>query len=152
MKAVALSLALVAGFMAAPAGAQTIKIAYIDPLSGGVASIGEQGLKHFQFIAEQINAKRRLNGKKLEIIGFDNKTNPQESLVQLQKAIDRASASSRRATARRVAAALIDAVAEAQRAQPRQGGALPQLRRGRPGPHQRQVQLTGTSASTPTPT
>ncbi len=28
--------------------ADTIKIGYIDPLSGGGASVGEIGLKHFQ--------------------------------------------------------------------------------------------------------
>ncbi|MBV9067024.1 MAG: branched-chain amino acid ABC transporter substrate-binding protein, partial [Methylobacteriaceae bacterium] len=68
--------------------ADTIKIGYIDPLSGGGASVGEIGLKHFQWLADQINASGGLVGKKLEILGLDNKTNPQESLVQAQKAID----------------------------------------------------------------
>jgi branched-chain amino acid transport system substrate-binding protein len=68
--------------------ADTIKIAYIDPLSGGGASVGEIGLKHFQWLADQINASGGLIGKKFEILGLDNKTNPQESLVQAQKAID----------------------------------------------------------------
>ena len=36
---------------------ETVKIAYIDPLSGGGASIGEIGLKTFQFLAEELNAK-----------------------------------------------------------------------------------------------
>ena len=72
-----------------PAMAQeTVKIAYIDPLSGGGASIGEIGLKTFQFIAEELNAKGGLLGRKVEIVAFDNKTNPQESLIQAQKAID----------------------------------------------------------------
>jgi len=66
----------------------TVKIAYIDPLSGGGASIGEVGLKTFQFLADEINAKGGVLGKKLEIVGYDNKLNPQESLVQVQKAID----------------------------------------------------------------
>ena len=75
--------------IAAPAQAQdTIKIAYIDPLSGGGASIGEVGLKTFQFLADEINAKGGVLGKKLEIVGYDNKLNPQESIVQIQKAID----------------------------------------------------------------
>ena len=67
---------------------ETVKIAYIDPLSGGGASIGEIGLKTFQFIAEELNAKGGIQGKKVEIVPFDNKTNPQESLIQAQKAID----------------------------------------------------------------
>jgi len=44
----------VLGLVPAPACAQdTFKIAYIDPLSGGGASIGEVGLKTFQFIARK---------------------------------------------------------------------------------------------------
>ncbi len=66
----------------------TTKIAYIDPLSGGGASIGEIGLKTFQFIAELQNAKGGVLGKKIEFVAFDGKLNPQESLVQVQKAID----------------------------------------------------------------
>jgi branched-chain amino acid transport system substrate-binding protein len=74
---------------AAPAFAQdAIKIGYIDPLSGGGASVGEGGLKTFQYLADQINAAGGLNGKKVEIVGLDNKTNPQESLIQAQKAAD----------------------------------------------------------------
>src|ERR1700731_566818 len=67
---------------------ETLKIGYIDPLSGGGASIGEVGLKTFQFLADEVNAKGGILGKKVEIVPFDNKTNPQESLIQAQKAID----------------------------------------------------------------
>src|SRR5246500_240269 len=67
---------------------ETVKIAYIDPLSGGGASVGEVGFKTFQFIADELNAKGGILGKKVEIVPFDNKTNPQESLIQAQKAID----------------------------------------------------------------
>src|SRR5262249_31338690 len=66
----------------------TVRIAYIDPLSGGGASIGEVGVKTFQFVADEINIKGGVLGKKLEIVPYDNKLNPQESLVQVQKAID----------------------------------------------------------------
>ncbi len=67
---------------------ETVKIGYIDPLSGGGASVGEVGFKTFQFLAEELNAKGGILGKKVEIIPLDNKTNPQESLIQAQKAID----------------------------------------------------------------
>src|SRR6516165_5760325 len=67
---------------------ETLKIGYIDPLSGGGASIGEVGLKTFQFLADEVNAKGGIQGKKVEIVPLDNKTNPQESLIQAQKAID----------------------------------------------------------------
>jgi len=66
-----------------------VKIAYVDPLSGGAATIGEHGLKHIQFLVESINAKGGvLGGQKLEVVAYDNKGSPQESLVQVQKAID----------------------------------------------------------------
>ena len=67
---------------------ETVKIGYIDPLSGGGASVGEIGLKIFQFLADEVNAKGGIQGKKVEIVPLDNKTNPQESLIQAQKAID----------------------------------------------------------------
>jgi branched-chain amino acid transport system substrate-binding protein len=66
----------------------TLKIGYIDPLSGGGASVGERGLKTFQFLADELNAKGGVLGKQVEIVPFDNKVNPQESLIQAQKAID----------------------------------------------------------------
>jgi branched-chain amino acid transport system substrate-binding protein len=66
----------------------TIKIAYVDPLSGGGASIGEVGLKTFQFLADELNSKGGALGKKFEIVAYDNKLNAQETLVQVQKAID----------------------------------------------------------------
>jgi branched-chain amino acid transport system substrate-binding protein len=72
-----------------PALAQTtIKIAYIDPLSGPGATVGEVGLKTFQFLVDELNSKGAAAGVKFEVLPFDNKTNPQESLVQVQKAVD----------------------------------------------------------------
>ena len=72
-----------------PAAAEdTVKIAYVDPLSGGGASIGEVGLKTYQYIADWTNAHGGVVGRKLEIVPYDNKLNAQETLVQVQKAID----------------------------------------------------------------
>ena len=42
----------------------------------------------FLYLADEINASGGLLGKKVEIVGLDNKTNPQESLIQAQKAAD----------------------------------------------------------------
>ena len=39
-------------FGGAAVAQETLKIGYIDPLSGGGASVGEVGLKTFQFLAE----------------------------------------------------------------------------------------------------
>ena len=74
---------------AATAAQAQVKVAYIDPLSGAFASIGEFGLKSFQAIAEDINAKGGvLGGQKLEIVPMDNKASPEESLVLLKKVTD----------------------------------------------------------------
>jgi branched-chain amino acid transport system substrate-binding protein len=98
---------------AAPAGAQeTIKIAFIDPLSGGAASTGEAGLKTFQFLADQLNAKGGVQGRRLEIVGYDNKLNPQESLTQVQKAIDGGARIITQGNGSSVAAAITDFVAK----------------------------------------
>jgi branched-chain amino acid transport system substrate-binding protein len=73
----------------APATAEdTVKLAYVDPLSGGGASIGEVGLKTFNYLADVTNAQGGIAGRKLEVVPYDNKLNAQETLVQVQKAID----------------------------------------------------------------
>src|ERR1700677_4043070 len=102
-------LALAASLLAGSAWADdTIKIGYIDPLSGGGASIGEIGYKTFQYLADQLNASGALEGKKFEIVAFDNKTNPQESLIQAQKAADQGIRIITQGNGSSVAAALSD--------------------------------------------
>src|ERR1700694_4941320 len=89
---------------------ETLKIGYIDPLSGGGASVGEVGFKTFQFLADDLNAKGGILGKKVEIVPFDNKLNPQETLIQAQKAIDMGLRYITQGNASSVAAALSDFV------------------------------------------
>jgi len=72
----------------AGAAAADVKIAFIDPLSGGAASTGILAQKTHQFYIDAINAAGGLNGEKLELLSFDNKVNPQESLIQLKRALD----------------------------------------------------------------
>ncbi|MBI4270338.1 MAG: branched-chain amino acid ABC transporter substrate-binding protein, partial [Candidatus Rokubacteria bacterium] len=81
------ALLLVALPAGAPQAQETIKIGYIDPLSGPFAATGENGLNQFRMAAERINKAGGVLGKKLEIVPFDNKVSPQESLVQLKKVI-----------------------------------------------------------------
>jgi branched-chain amino acid transport system substrate-binding protein len=78
---------LATAFFAASAAAQ-VKIAYIDPLSGGAASAGIGAQKVITFAIDRINAAGGLNGQKLELLSFDNKVSPQESLIALKKALD----------------------------------------------------------------
>jgi branched-chain amino acid transport system substrate-binding protein len=96
--------------MPALAQGEPIKIAYIDPLSGPFANVGDGGLKQFQFEAARINATGGINGRKLEVVGFDNKTNPKEAIVQLEKAIDQGFRFVSQGNGSSVAAAIIEAV------------------------------------------
>ena len=84
----AATLVLLAGTASAATDKEPLRIALIDPLSGSMASIGESVLASLQFDAERINKEGGADGHKIEVIGLDNKVNPQESLVQLRKAID----------------------------------------------------------------
>jgi len=77
---------LVSGVAFAQAG-QTVKIAFIDPLSGPFANVGQNQLKSWQFTAEDFN-KKNAAGVKFEFVAFDNKGSPQESLNNLKAAID----------------------------------------------------------------
>ncbi|RUP24651.1 MAG: branched-chain amino acid ABC transporter substrate-binding protein, partial [Curvibacter sp.] len=66
---------------------ETVKIAWLDPLSGLMAAVGTNQLKSFQFLAEEFN-KKNAAGVKFEIIGIDNKLSPQETTSALRSAID----------------------------------------------------------------
>jgi branched-chain amino acid transport system substrate-binding protein len=103
-----LSAVVFAAFTAPALSAETVKIAFIDPLSGGAAATGENGLRHYQFIAEYLNGKQ--NDFKFEVTGYDNKVNPQESLVAAQKAIDGGIRVITQGNGSSVAAALVDFV------------------------------------------
>ena len=86
------TLSVAAALCALPMAASaqdTIKLAYIDPLSGSAAVTGEHGARHFRYLVDKVNAAGGvLGGKKLELELLDNKGTPQETLVQAQKAID----------------------------------------------------------------
>src|SRR5262245_36732150 len=102
--------ALAASLLLGSAAHAQLKIAYIDPLSGAFANVGEQGLKHFQAMVDEINAKGGINGQKVEVIGFDNKVSPQESLNQLKRVIDQDIRFITQGNGSSVAGALIEAV------------------------------------------
>ena len=71
IKAVAASLILAAAGGAFAQKGETVKIAWLDPLSGLMAAVGTNQLKSFQFISEEFN-KKNASGVKFEIIGIDN--------------------------------------------------------------------------------
>ncbi len=107
----AMLFALLSGMCSAAHAQSTIKIAYIDPLSGGMANVGEQGLAEFRFTLDRINARGGvLGGRKLEVVPFDSKVSPQESLNQLKRAIDQDIRFVTQGNGSSVAGALIEAV------------------------------------------
>ena len=82
-----LILAMIAGLTTSATPADTIKIAFVDPLSGPFAATGENGLNQFRYAADAINKAGGVLGRQLEIVPLDNKVSPQESLIQLKKVI-----------------------------------------------------------------
>ena len=106
---VAATAALGSSLAFAQAG-QTVKIAFIDPLSGPFANVGQNQLKSWQFIAEDFGKKA--GGVKFEIVPFDNKGSPQESLTVLKAAIDQGIRYVTQGNGSGAAAAISDAVSK----------------------------------------
>ena len=94
---------------AKPLAGQTVKIAWIDPLSGLMAPVGNNQLKSWQFFSEKFSATNPA-GVKLEVIGIDNKLSPTESLNALKSAIDQGVRYIVQGNGSSVALALIDAI------------------------------------------
>jgi branched-chain amino acid transport system substrate-binding protein len=91
---------------------ETVKIAFIDPLSGPFANVGQNQLKSWQFVADRFSGAKNAAGVKFEITGFDNKGSPQESLNSLKAAIDQGFRYITQGNGSGAALALSDAVAK----------------------------------------
>lgn len=66
---------------------QTVRIAFIDPLSGPMADVGINSLLSWQFVAERYSGNNPA-GVRFVVAPFDNKGSPHESLNALKAAID----------------------------------------------------------------
>ena len=88
---------------------ETVKIAWIDPLSGLMAPVGNNGLNGFQFFGEKFSASNPA-GVKFDVIGIDNKLSPTESLNALKQALDQGVRYIVQGQGSSVAGALIEAV------------------------------------------
>lgn len=88
---------------------ETVKIAHIDPLSGLMGPVGTNQLKSFQYFAEKFSQKNPA-GVKFEMVSFDNKLSPAESLNALKSAIDQGVRYIAQGNGSSVAGALIEAV------------------------------------------
>ena len=100
----------VAGVAYAQQG-QTVRIAFMDPLSGPFANVGQNQLKSWQYIAERFSGKNPA-GVKFEVVGFDNKGSPQESLNTLKAAIDQGFRYVTQGNGSGAATAILDAVSK----------------------------------------
>jgi branched-chain amino acid transport system substrate-binding protein len=90
---------------------ETVKIAFMDPLSGPFANVGQNQLKSWQFAAEKLSA-RNPAGVKFEVVGFDNKGSPQESLNTVKAAVDQGFRYITQGNGSGAATAILDAVSK----------------------------------------
>ena len=103
-------LMLACATLPAAALADNIKIAFIDPLSGPFAPVGQNTFRSFQISAEIANRDKWAPGHTFEITGFDNKASPQESLTVLKTVIDQGYRYIAQGNGSGAAGALIDAI------------------------------------------
>ncbi|THH36713.1 branched-chain amino acid ABC transporter substrate-binding protein [Aliishimia ponticola] len=115
-----LGAALAVALSAASGFAENVKIAFIDPLSGPFASTGTNGLHQYEFAADYMVNQNGgvLDGRNFEIVAFDNKISPKESLIQLQVAIDQGIRYIAQGNSSGVANALTDAIDKHNRRNP----------------------------------
>ncbi len=108
-KSIAVASLVACAFAAHAQKGETVRIAFIDPLSGPFANVGQNQLKSWQFAAEKRSANNPA-GVKFEVVGFDNKGSPQESLNALKAAIDQGFRYVTQGNGSGAAAAILDAV------------------------------------------
>jgi branched-chain amino acid transport system substrate-binding protein len=102
----------VGAFAGSSFAADTIKIGFIDPLSGTFANVGELGQHNLQMLIEDINARGGANGQKFELIALDSKANAQEALNAFKQLTDQGVRLFFQGNSSAVAGALSDAVAK----------------------------------------
>jgi branched-chain amino acid transport system substrate-binding protein len=94
---------------AKPLAGKTVKRAWIDPQTGLMGPVGNNQLNTVRFMAEKYNASNPA-GVKFEIVPFDNKLSPTESLNALKAAIDQGIQYIMQGNGSSVATALVDAI------------------------------------------
>lgn len=110
IRTLVLALASAVASVAPAAMAETVKIAFIDPLSGPFAPVGQGILNSWQYMAGIANTQKWGGNHTFEIVGYDSKGSPQESLRQLKLAIDQGYRYILQGNGSGVALALIDAL------------------------------------------
>jgi len=123
MKVALVACASLAATDFAVAQTKTVKIAFIDPQSGLMAPVGTNILRSYQLVADIANRENWAKGIKFEVVPFDNKLSPQESLNALKAAIDQDIKFMVQGNGSSVALALSDAVTKHNERNP--GNATP---------------------------
>jgi branched-chain amino acid transport system substrate-binding protein len=112
MKMVVASALIATGGVSFAQKGETVKIAFMDPLSGPFANVGQNQLKSWQFVADRFSGAKNVAGVKFEVVGFDNKGSPQESLNTLKAAIDQGFRYVTQGNGSGAATAILEAVAK----------------------------------------
>ncbi len=82
-------LALGIGLMGATVQAETVKIGINVPLTGFAAADGKSALTGAELAVEQANAAGGVNGKKVELVIYDDQASPKEAVPIAQKLIEK---------------------------------------------------------------
>ncbi len=83
-----LAVGVLAGCSPQPPSSPVVKIAFIDPLTGPFGEVGQNQLRSWQWVAEQHNAQAKPGAVRFEVVGFDNRGSPQESVNAIKVVID----------------------------------------------------------------
>jgi branched-chain amino acid transport system substrate-binding protein len=83
-----LVVALMVACSPSPTPAPVVKIAFVDPLSGPFGEVGRNQLRSWQWVAAQHNAQAGPGQVRFEVVGFDNRGSPQESVNAIKVIID----------------------------------------------------------------
>ncbi|MDR6538591.1 branched-chain amino acid ABC transporter substrate-binding protein [Variovorax soli] len=94
----------------AGAAAETVKIAFIDVLSGPFAQAGQVSLNQLREVVSQLNGSSSAGDPTFEIVPFDGKGTPQESTTVLRAAYDQNIRYITQGGGSGVAFALVDAI------------------------------------------
>jgi branched-chain amino acid transport system substrate-binding protein len=121
-KAVVLGTVAAGALFAGPATTaradETVRIAYIDPMSGPFASTGRLGEQHFRFAIDRVNAAHAAGNRTFELVVMDNEVSPEKSLTMFRKAVDDGIHYITQGNGSSVAFALSDATAKNNRRDP----------------------------------
>ena len=107
-----LAVGLAFGFAATAKAQETIKIAFIGPLSGTFAPQGDAFLKELRYSLDVVNQSGGALGKQFELVTFDDKLQPAEAIIALKSVVDQNIPIVLQCMGSNVAAAMVDGVSK----------------------------------------